>query len=714
LEPFDQISPIPAGELGELLEWPLGSPKPGPGEPFTRSGKIEEPLLIDILARRAVAIFTNSETRIAEPAWRFKIDDRKFFNVYEEFTERQLIHRDSLSWEFQALRTWQRWEHAHLNDDHPIMLTDVMLSRLQFVKDHCILPEKDSLYHDALNAMLRRVDQLPAWSEVTLAIARWHAERGERYQRLATDEYKWDKRTAVELCDSAIARFPGSFGARNAAALKARLTLSSIDLQMEDAVISDQPFKIALGYTNTPKVWLRIVADQADVQDEQRWGNEKLQWLLQQSRIREWSVELPLDGDLHGHLAELPIEALPHGRYAILVSDQETMHSSNDRIAFASFWSTRISVAERTQLGSSELLVLDRVNGKALNEAKVELFIRDNQGGDRNFAKYGSTNFTLSEGRTNIDLKKRSLNMRWRITMPDGDKYITSPNWNWYHEEGQRTDTIRTFLFTDRAIYRPGQEIHFKGILTAARKGTTEVKAGHSTIVKLFDANGELVDSLSVKSDAFGSFHGQFKAPSGLTGHMRIEVPFGSVGFQVEEYKRPTFEVTFDPITTTARLNDQAVISGIARSYAGVPLNDAEVKWVVRRMARMPWWGHDLWKGFPGWGRPTEIASGTDTTNAEGRYSIEFLAAADKELPRKADPIFIYTVEATVTDITGETQTNNTSLSLGYKSIEIELEDADAIDRSRMDSISIKVSNLNGEPVDRPVDIRIHRLKAPT
>ncbi|MDQ3100784.1 MAG: hypothetical protein M3R08_05315, partial [Bacteroidota bacterium] len=86
---------------------------------------------------------------------------------------------------------------------------------------------------------------------------------------------------------------------------------------------------------------------------------------------------------------------------------------------------------------------------------------------------------------------------------------------------------------------------------------------------------------------------------------------------------------------------------------------------------------------------------------------------ADKELPRKADPIFIYTVEATVTDITGETQANNTSLSLGYKSIEIILENADAIDRSRRDSISIKVSNLNGERVDRQVDIKIHRLQAP-
>ena len=711
LEPFNEIRNIPAGELGELLEWPMKTPRPA-GHEYKRSGSFEEPLLIDLLARRALSILSNSETRLAEPGWKFQLDEPRYFEIFEPFTQYPIEHRYSTAWEFQALRIYQQWERAHLSDDHPHLLTDIVLQRLSFVRSKSTLDNKDSLYYNGLVELRKRVENLPAWSEVTVAMAHWHVEKGDRFQRLEPTENKWEKRTALQLADEAISKFPGSFGARKAEVLKQQLTAQQLDLQVEDAVQPGEPFKIALGYANIKQVWLRVVQDEATVQERGRWGEEELKRLLQRKVVKEWSVQLPDDGDLHRHLVELPVEALSAGRYAIIVSSDQRMRVNNDRIAFAGFWSTTIAVAERTQDGNMGLFVMDRSNGTPIAGARAELFVLDHDRSGRNFVKQQDLT-TDADGRISVKAPSRSGSHRWVINGPD--RYVTGQNYYYAHDRDGRglQDTLRTFLCTDRAIYRPGQEIFFKGIVTVKRGKTTIVKPQYKSNVRIYDVNGQLTDSIGVTTDAYGSFHGTFKAPGGLTGHMRIEERFGSVGFQVEEYKRPRFEVKFDPIKSTARLNDTAQVSGIAKSYAGVPIDNAEVRWSVKRNARLPWWIGGWWLGSGMWGRPVEIANGATTTDGEGKYQIKFLATPDRELPRRIDPIFTYTVEASITDISGESQSGNTSLSLGYKSLEIDIPIGDVIDRSKLDSLPITIRNLNGEPAPRVADVKIHRLTAP-
>jgi hypothetical protein len=711
LQPFDDIRRIPAGELKELLEWPMKTKRPTGGE-YGGSGDFGEPLLVDILARRALSILSNPETRLAEPSWRFQLDQARYFEIYEPFIHRPIEHRDSTSWEFQVLRTYQQWERAHLSDDHPVLLTDIMLDRLRFVRAHSVHPEKDSLYYNALVEMRRRVEKLPAWSEVTVAMAEWHAERGERFQRLDPGDFKWEKRTALQLAEEAIV-FPAPFGRRKAEVLKARLTAQQIDLQLEEAVQPGLPFKVALGYTNVKQVWLRIVQDEAMVQGRDKWGEDELKRLLAKKVVKEWSVQLPDDGDLHRHLVELPVDALPPGYYALIASTDQRMRSKQDQVAFANFWCTSIGVAERISDGNIQLMLLDRWNGKALADARAELFILDHERGTRNFTKHRDVN-SDPEGRINADVPSISGSHRWVIST-ERDRYISGQGYyHRGHDEGVATDTLRTFLFTDRAIYRPGQEVFFKGIVTVKRESSTSVKPQYKSELRVFDANGQMVDSISVTSDAFGSFHGSFKAPSGLTGHMRIEEAHGSIGFQVEEYKRPRFEVKFDPIGTTAKLNDTAEVTGMAISYSGVPLDNAEVRWTVKRMARLPWWIGGWWRSSSMWGRPVEIASGTTMTDGNGRYEIEFLAAPDRDLPKRIEPVFTYTIEANVTDISGESQSGNTSLSLGYKSIEIDIPISDAIDRTSVDSLPIGIRNLNGEPAPGMADVKVIRLSAPS
>lgn len=696
LEPADTLKHIPVGELDALLL----------GDERTRTLR---PTLFDLLAHRAIEVFTNSETRLAEPSWRFKLDKPGDFALFEDFAHRRLHHRDSTAWEFQALRLYQDLEKLHLNDNRPDALVDVTLARLAYVRERSTHQSKDSLYLNALETLRTRLPNDSCWSEVTLAIARWHEEMGARYNRLGGDAWKWERKTASDLCDPAIARFPGSFGAINAATLRARLEEPMLDVQCEEAVMPDRSFKIALTYQNAMKVWLRVVSDPPGRAEAMDPSGERGERLCRQGPVKEWTVDLPDDGDLNAHLIELPVDGLPLGRYAVMACDRPTFSAKNDPIVFAYVQVTRLAMTERHDRSSFDLLVLDRWTGQP--RPGVKAILQGDRMHDGRWARIGEA-VTDQVGRANIMVKGAQGRYSWQLEHGD-DKFTTPVNYAWWGDGQGTPDTLRTFLFTDRAIYRPGQEVMFKGIVTVKRGKTIETRAGHQTTVRLFDVNGERVDSTVVSTDAFGSFNGVFKAPTGsLTGQMRIEEAHGSQWIRVEEYKRPTFEVVFDPVAGQPKLEQNVTVTGVARSYAGVPLDGAEVKWTVKRGARMPWWCGWGWRGLP-WGRETEIASGTSACDAEGKFTATFLAQADRAFPRDSDPTFFFTIEADATDITGEAQSGTTSLSLGYRSIDIELDLGEAIDRNATDSLGVRVKNLNGEEVDVPMDMRITRLQAP-
>ena len=623
-----------------------------------------------------------------------------------------------MAWEFQALRLYQQLEKLHLSDSKPDALVDVALARLGYVREHSVLPNKDSLYLGALETLRTRLPKNECWSEVTLAMARWHEEQGAKYDRLAGDAWKWEKKIARDLCDEAIAKFPGSFGATNAANLKARLEEPAMSIQCEEAVVPNKWSRIAMTTTNAKKVWLRIVKDPI-VEDPK---NRVAHWftperdrdlqLLARRPLVEWVMEIPDDGDLSSHMAEVEVPMQAVGHYTIIACTSPDFRRRVDLISYASFWSTNLAMSDRYKATDLDLLVVDRSTGAPMPGVKAWAFVRNYEasGVDRFI---GVADFlTGASGMVRTNLKGAQGQLIWSLSKGD-DEFISGDRWVFTREMDDQSDTLRTFLFTDRAIYRPGQDVFFKGIVTVKSGKATRVKTGHKTMVKFFDVNGELVDSVSVTTDAFGSFHGTFKAPTGaLTGSMRIEERHGSQGVQVEEYKRPTFEVIFDPIAGQPKLGQEVSVMGVAKSYAGVPLDGAEVRWTVKRGARMPWWCGWGWRGLP-WGQETEIASGISNCDASGKFTATFLAQADRAFPSDADPTFFYTVEANATDITGETQRGSTSLNLGYRSIDIELDLRGSIDRNTTDSIGLRVLNLNGQEVDVPLDVRITRSQDP-
>ena len=277
---------------------------------------------------------------------------------------------------------------------------------------------------------------------------------------------------------------------------------------------------------------------------------------------------------------------------------------------------------------------------------------------------------------------------------------------------------------TDRGIYRPSQQLHFKGILieqAADRRSATAVSKA-MVEATLQDANGRQVSKLSLKTNRFGSFQGTFPIPTGsLPGRWSVRAQgsggAGATGVRVEEYKRPKFQVELASPTESVQLEKNVTLSGTASTYTGLAVGGAKVVWNVKREVRFPIWCRWCFPWLPFDSGTRRIARGNSITDADGTFTITFPAVPDRVSPPESLPIFTYHVTADVTDSGGETRSANTRVSAGYVDVEATLDVGDwqVTNDKNTASVTINVSTLSLDAAPRGVSgtLRINQLLQP-
>ena len=239
-----------------------------------------------------------------------------------------------------------------------------------------------------------------------------------------------------------------------------------------------------------------------------------------------------------------------------------------------------------------------------------------------------------------------------------------------YDGDDDRETTVN--LYTDRSIYRPGQTVHVAAIVhKTSRFIETQSVEGRRLTLRLRNANHKVVEEKTVATDKYGKASAEFILPTGqLNGRYTVETTGASQTFRVEEYKRPTYEVLFDDVKTDYRAGDTLAVTGQARSYAGVGVQGATVKYsVMRRVAY--WWlsysyywsqgayGHGYYDG--------EVARGELTTGSDGRFVVDVPLTVPGGT-EKSTMFYQFVVEADVTDQAGESRTGSTAIPLGTRS----------------------------------------------
>ena len=217
-------------------------------------------------------------------------------------------------------------------------------------------------------------------------------------------------------------------------------------------------------------------------------------------------------------------------------------------------------------------------------------------------------------------------------------------------------------FFTDRSLYRPGQTIYYKGIAILVDQEGDDYKVlpNERVNVVFSDVNGKEIARQSPGTNDYGSFSGNFTAPRDrLMGRMTIRADRlqGNTWVNVEEYKRPKFQVTLDAPKAAARLGGEVQLEGKAIAYTGAAVGGAKLRYHVVRQVRYPdWWYWCFAWRMPQQSGSQEIAHGTAETGADGTFKIQFIAKPDLSVAEKDEPVFHYEVSADVTDTNGETR----------------------------------------------------------
>ena len=234
-------------------------------------------------------------------------------------------------------------------------------------------------------------------------------------------------------------------------------------------------------------------------------------------------------------------------------------------------------------------------------------------------------------------------------------------------------------FFTDRSLYRPGQTIYYKGIaiLVDQEGDNYKVLPGEQVNVIFSDVNGKEIARQALGTNDYGSFSGNFTAPRDrLMGRMMIRADGiqGNTWVNVEEYKRPKFQVTLDAPKTAARLGGEVQLEGKAMAYTGASVGGAKIRYRVVRQVRYPdWWYWCFWWRCPAVRRAGDRPRHGRDRRPTARFKIQFIAKPDLSVAEKDEPIFQYEVSADVTDTNGETRSAQRTVQAGYTALRASL-----------------------------------------
>jgi hypothetical protein len=668
------------------------------------------PTLYDFIAQEALEFYTLGEQAAAGPQDAFELAaNSPVFRATPEFMNWvDHLAGDTNPAAIRALKLYRDLLRLHQNDPAPrLAFAAAELERLTWGWNTAFGEEKNALYKAALERFARD------YADFDLS-----AFAVEREARVIQQEGDWV--TAHDLANRAAKAFPNEPGGQLCHDLVLEIEARSAAITTERVWNAPWP-KITVRYKNVDIIYFRAIPVDWEIflqKNHHRPENlsiEEKREILARAPALAWSAKLPPTPDFKEKTydADAP-QTLKPGYYFIAASHDEGFGEGGNMVSMAEVWVSDLALITRNRDGNIEGFVLEANSGEPVGGAEISIWYLDNRTGNR-VADPGLT--TDTNGFFSMKPEQnRSYLFRARH---NGQEIATEQDIWWYQWNQPREPQpyARTVFFTDRAIYRPGQTIEYKGICIWVDTTANDYKTlkGEPVTVVFYDVNGKEVARQTRQANDYGSFAGSFTAPRDrLMGQMSLRVEGraqGYAAFRVEEYKRPKFEVTLDAPKTAAKLNELVSLTGHAMNYTGAAVDGAEVKYRVVREVRMPWWW--FWWARGPQGGSQEIAHGTARTQTDGSFKIEFTAKPDPRVLEKDEPTFVFEINTDVTDSAGETRSAEHGIRVGFTALEAMLSAEDWQTADKPVELKIETKTLDGEPQTAEGSVKIYELQPP-
>ncbi|WP_407404200.1 alpha-2-macroglobulin family protein [Chryseobacterium sp.] len=522
---------------------------------------------------------------------------------------------------------------------------------------------------------------------------------------------------ALELGKQIKLKYPKSPFLVNIKSKENEILVSTLILNYELQTQANLPIHIVANYKNVNQFSLKIYEVKSDllsfIKFKDNLYNDNFK-NIEKSLVREDQFQLTSPKDYQNHQSSLEIKALPSGIYLAeyLMNDMDSEEEYEPKKFYFIVSNHKIIDQAKAQKDKpdNEKKLVNAENGKSINNENIVFY----EFSDRQ-------NLIRTEAKTDKDgvfiLPKSSSDIYYRnilVHQPKTNDYqwLTSYGNDRFVEYGNNDKSKSTSqIFTDRAIYRPGQTVYFKVINTKIENGVEAVVPNYKQKIILKDANDQEVGNQEFTTNEFGSYHGSFILPKGkLNGRFMINAVGTSNGIKwidVEEYKRPKFEVTFDAIKDEYKFGEKIELKGKAMMFSGVALSNTTVKYEIKK--------NDIrWRYFSWYGGSNDNENsilGEVTTNEKGEFTIPLDLKKDDQL--EGIQINNYEINASITDSNGETQFGDTQLKIASVSHYIK---ADEVKNAMTDeNVIVKVStkNYNEQNLKKSYQVKLSKLETP-
>ena len=662
--------------------------------------------LYDLLAYRALKHLNQINSMEQKPIVDFQLRDENLFAEASKFVEINLTHPDSNHTWYLALQLYQKILSFHLDHkDRSLVIFD--LDRLQFLSQHHLSADRSTLYISALEDLYHTFQSSPFSTFIVhdLASAIMQEDQEQGYVRAHT------------LCAGVIKKYPESPGADPCRGLIKNIEQKSLSVECEEVVIPEESILLKIDYRNVEKVYGRLV--RLSLEDRHAWQHldmqDQISYFLKRPVVHEFSIHLPATEDFRPHAAEWLLPGQVNGYYAILIGTDANMGSQGNAVSVQQFFVSNLAFSQIHRPGMSpEYYAFDRNSGLPVAGVEVQYYksVYDRTHRRSRMELLGST-VSDDGGRFSVELPgQESFNFK----MSKGDDWLwldaSFSNYK-YRDHSQGYREVR--FYTDRSMYRPGQQLYLKGfLLTYDENRLPSVLTNQTVEVTLYDANGQKVSARSFRSNEYGTFQGSFTLPSGgLMGRMSIGASHfnGRHSVQVEEYKRPTFEVKLDEQSQEFQLGDSLSVAGEVVSYAGVPLIQSQVTYNVVRKISFP---YHYFRHFPPPGRSEKVvANGGLLTDDNGRFSFRFKTSVDEYMDSLSKPLYTYEIQVEATELSGETQSTTKHISVGSDPFLLHMNLSGLQTAASLDTLTVKAVNYEQASVEVQGQLTVERLKAP-
>jgi TonB-dependent SusC/RagA subfamily outer membrane receptor len=662
--------------------------------------KFKKENLFDYLLKENIAFY---KSKIYE--WNFQPKE------YENYKSILLGNTDSflkLSLDFIKDENLKKllYLYQKLEADAPTI--ENKLERILFCSNYLIKSDED-----LLNALII----LEKDTKDAIQLQKIQLEKANTYARLASKETHPDYNSkAIAELESVLTTNNNSNTYKLAIQKKEELLSKTIQIELQKYIYNKENARAFIRYKNTNNVTISFFKiNYGKIAEFHNTPNKRdslaTQITTNKKPLITKNYSLIDKKDCFEYTTEVVLPQLDTGSYLVYF-ESETDSKEKRGFGYETITVSNISVLANSKGGTEYYTVLDRKTGKPMENASLKSSYFDMKTNADGLAVYVPK-----------ENKNSYYNSYPILLTTANDTILIDKNYLAYSADYSENDEEKNFkgkieFYLDRAIYRPGQTVYYKGIAIQKKKNKSSVVPNTSFKITIQDPNYINFKEFEVTTNEFGSFSGEFILPkTGLTGNFRIQAeepvdykkntsydktknehPFwdnvdfenSSTYFKVEEYKRPKFEVTFEPIKESFQVNQSVTVKGTAKAFTGSTISDAKVTYTITRFT-------NSFRNYYN-NEPEEILVSSETkTDASGKFIIDFIAKPSKNATVAQLPVFNYRINASVTDINGETHTAVTTIKVGYHDLVLNASIPNSIETKNKNKITLNSTNLNGE-----------------